>query len=255
MEDALEEAFDRTVAEGEQRLGRPWNGLLSTGALGGIEISVGVLAYLGVLEATGDRLLAAVAFSIGFIALLLARSELFTEGFLVPVTTVAAKRATPGRLATFWAGTLLANLAGGWMMMWLVVVAYPGLHRQLVDSATIFAQAPLSAESFARALLAGAVITLMTRMQHGTESMTGKIVAAVVGAFLLVGFEMFHSVLDSLLIFGALHTGGAPFGYLDWLTWVWWAVLGNMIGGLALITMLRLVRSKDRLARERRANR
>jgi formate/nitrite transporter FocA (FNT family) len=252
MEDALERAFDRTISEGEQRLGRPWHALLSTGFLGGTEIAIGVLAFVAVLAATGSQLLAGLAFSIGFIALLLGRSELFTEGFLVPVTTVVAKKATPGRLLTFWAGTLVANLAGGWVMMWLVVAAYPDLHAQLVESAGHFALAPLSSQTVALALLAGAVITLMTRMQHGTDSMPAKIAAAIAGAFLLVGLEMFHSILDSLLIFGALHTGEAPFGYLDWLGWLWWTVLANMLGGLLIITLLRLIRSKDRLEYERR---
>ena len=41
-------------------------------------------------HATGSLLLGSVAFSVGFVALLLGHSELFTEGFLVPVTTVAA---------------------------------------------------------------------------------------------------------------------------------------------------------------------
>lgn len=252
MEDALEEAFDRTITEGEQRLNRPWHALLSTGFLGGTEIGVGVLAFVAVLAETGNQLLAGLAFSIGFLALLLGRSELFTEGFLVPVTTVVAKRATPGRLMTFWSGTLLANLVGGWVMMWLVIAAYPDLHETFVDSAGHFALAPLSVQTFSLTLLAGAVITLMTRMQHGTDSMPAKIAAAVAGAFLLVGLEMFHSVLDSLLIFGALHTGDAPFGYVDWLAWLWWTVAGNMLGGLVIITLLRLVRSKDRLQRERR---
>lgn len=251
MEEALEEAFDRTVSEGEQRLHRPWHELLSTGFMGGTEIAAGVLAYLAVLQQTDDKLLAALAFSVGFIALLLARSELFTEGFLVPVATVAAKRATYLGLVRFWTGTFVANLAGGWLMMWLIVVAYPDLHDQLIESATTFAASSLTAETFARALLAGAVITLMTRMQHGTSEMSAKLVAAVGGAFLLVGLEMFHSVLDSLLIFGALHTGAAPFDYGDWAGWIWWTVLGNMIGGLTLVTGLRLLRSKNRLERER----
>src|SRR3954454_7685231 len=91
----------------------------------------------------------------------------------------------------------------------------------------------------------------MTRMQHGTESVPGRIAAAVAGAFLLAGLGMFHSILDSLLIFGALHTGDAPFGYLAWLHFFSIAVVGNMVGGLGLVTLLRLVRSKSRLEDER----
>ncbi|MDP3968593.1 MAG: formate/nitrite transporter family protein [Nocardioides sp.] len=251
MEDALEESFTRQVLEGTQRLSRPWREVLVTGFVGGAEIALGLLAMLVVLHETGNQLLAGLAFSIGFIALLLGRSELFTEGFLVPVITVAAKRATVRQLAKLWAGTLVANLVGGWLVMWLVVWGYPALHTELVESATHFATATISAETVALTLLGGAVMTLLTRMQHGTEDMIAKIIAAVVAGFLLAGTEMFHSILDSLLIFGALHTGEAPFGYGAWWVFFPLVVVGNMVGGLGLVTLLRLVRSKDRLKDER----
>ncbi|MDO3399281.1 formate/nitrite transporter family protein [Mycolicibacterium neoaurum] len=251
IEDELEDAFNRMVDEGTQRLHRSWREVLVTGFFGGTEVAMGVLAYLSVLAATGDQLLAGLAFSIGFLALLLGRSELFTEGFLIPITTVAAKRAGVGQLFAFWSGTLVANLAGGWVLMWLIMSAFPKLHDQTVESAGHFVTAPISAETVALALLGGMAITLMTRMQHGTDSVFGKIAAAVAGAFLLAGLQMFHSILDSLLIFGALATGRAPFGYLDWLGWFGYVVVGNIIGGLGLVTLLRLLRSKDRIKQER----
>lgn len=252
IEDALEYAFRRMVDEGTQRLHRTWREVLVTGFFGGTDIAIGVVAYLAVLQATDQPLLAGIAFSVGFLALLLGRSELFTEGFLIPVTTVAAKRASAGQLMKLWGGTLFANLAGGWLLMWLIMTALPRLHEKTVESATHYATAPLSLETVALSLLGGMVITLMTRMQHGTESMPAKIAAAVAGAFLLAGLQLFHSVLDSLLIFGALITGEAPFGYLDWLGWFAYTAVGNVVGGLLLVTLLRLVRSKDRLQEERR---
>ena len=151
-----------------------------------------------------------------------------------------------------WSGTLAANLAGGWLIMWLVMTAYPKLREQTTTSAEHFVNAPLNAETVALALLGGMVITLMTRMQHGTDSVPGKIAAAVAGAFLLAGLQMFHSILDSLLIFGALTAGDAPFGYLDWLSWFGYTLVLNMVGGLTLVTLLRLIRSKDRIKEERR---
>jgi hypothetical protein len=78
---------------------------------------------------------------------------------------------------------------GGWLIMWVIMSAFPSLHEQTVESATHYATAPLSRETFCLALLAGAVITLMTRMQHGTDCMPAKIVAAVAGGFLLAGLE------------------------------------------------------------------
>ena len=251
IEDELEDAFRRMVDEGTQRLHRTWREVMVTGFFGGTEVAMGVLAYLSVLYATHNHLLAGLAFSIGFLALLLGRSELFTEGFLVPVTTVAAKRAGAGQLLKLWSGTLVANLAGGWVLMWLIMTAFPKLHAQTVESASHFVNAPLTAETVALSLLGGMAITLMTRMQHGTDSMVGKIAAAVAGAFLLAGLQMFHSILDSLLIFGALSTGTVPFGYGDWIQWFGYTLTGNVVGGLGLVTLLRLLRSKDRLREER----
>jgi formate/nitrite transporter FocA (FNT family) len=147
----------------------------------------------------------------------------------------------------------VANLVGGWLIMWLVVWGYPSLHGQLVESAGHFATAPLTGRTIVLSVLGGAVMTLLTRMQHGTDDMTAKIIAAVIAGFLLAGTEMFHSILDSLLIFGALHTGDAAFGYGDWFTFVVPVLLGNMAGGLGLVTVLRLIRSKERLAEERRS--
>jgi len=204
-EDELSQAFDRIVREGTQRLQRTWREVLTTGLAGGLEVATGVLALLAVYAETGSHLLAGIAFSIGFVALLLARSELFTEGFLVPVTAVVAGRAHLLQLGKLWFGTLVANLVGGWLVMWLVVHALPSVGRTAVTSAT-FVDAPLDLQSVCLAFLAGSVITLMTRMQHGAETEIAKIVAAVAGAFLLAGLVLFHSILDSLIIFGALAT-------------------------------------------------
>jgi len=253
IEDELEDAFVRMVSEGTQRLHRSWREVLVTGFFGGTEVATGVLAYLSVLNTTHQPLLAGLAFAIGFLALLLGRSELFTEGFLVPVAAVAAKHASFLQLLKLWIGTLFANLVGGWAIMWLIMTGFPQLHAQTVETATHYATAPMSAQTLSLAVLGGMTITLMTRMQHGTDSVPGKIAAAVAGAFLLAGLQMFHSILDSLLIFGALDTGDAPFGYLDWLGWFGYTVAGNVSGGLLLVTLLRLLRSKDRLQEERAA--
>jgi formate/nitrite transporter FocA (FNT family) len=250
QEDQLQEAFDTIVSEGAQRLHRSWREVLTTGLAGGIEVAVGVLVLFAVYAETGSHLLAGLAFSVGFIALALARSELFTEGFLVPVTAVVAGRGSPAQLGKLWAGTLVGNLVGGWLLMWLVVQAFPDLRATAITSATHFVDAPLDLQSASLAFLAGIAITLMTRMQHGTTSDVAKIVAAVAGALVLAGLQLFHSILDSLIVFAALHAG-APFGYGDWAAWFWYTTLLNMAGGLFVVTLLRLVRSKDMIQRER----
>ena len=79
VEDEVAQAFDRIVDEGAQRLHRSWREVLTTGLAGGLEVATGVVALLATYAATGSHLLAGLAFSIGFIALMLAKSELFTD--------------------------------------------------------------------------------------------------------------------------------------------------------------------------------
>jgi formate-nitrite transporter family protein len=47
-----EATFDRLVDEGTQRLGRSWVQLIATGLLGGLDIGVGLLAFLLVKHLT-----------------------------------------------------------------------------------------------------------------------------------------------------------------------------------------------------------
>ncbi|MGH3612828.1 MAG: formate/nitrite transporter family protein [Pseudonocardia sp.] len=245
-----EQTFDRLVDEGEQRLGRSWSGLLTTGFLGGLDVGTGVLALLLVEHATGSTLLGGLAFAIGFIALTLARSELFTEDFLVPVTAVIAKRGTLIGLSRLWVSTLVTNLAGGWVVTGLLMAGFPSLRESAVKAALFYVELGTNWRAFALALVGGMLITLMTHLQHSTESDGVRLVPSVVMGFLLGAGQVNHAIVASLVCFAALHTG-APFGYAEWFGLFAFAVLGNMVGGLGLVTMLRLLQVPNKVLAER----
>jgi formate/nitrite transporter FocA (FNT family) len=251
-EHEVERTFDQIVEKGRPRLYRTPVELLASGTIAGVEIALGVLAFLAVEQATGSKLLAGLAFSFGFIALLLGNSELFTEGFLVPVTVVAAKEATYARLARFWALTLVGNLVGGWVTMWAVVTAFPTIRSTAVKDGATYATSSLHLSTFLLAVIAGVAMTLLTRMRNGTDNDVAKVVASVAVAFLVAGLSMYHSVLDSLFIFGGIHAGG-PYGYGQWLVFLAWSVAGNAVGGIGITTALRLLRSSERLQEWRSA--
>src|ERR1700742_659895 len=250
-EPAVEEAFDRLVSEGSDRLDRPLLALVATGVLGGVDIGVGVLAYLVVDQKTGQPLLGALAFTIGFIALLLARSELFTENFLVPVTARVAGRGTWFRLVRLWVVTLAANLAGGLLMAGMIVVALPEVRPAAASLGRHYATLGVSWRSLLLAILAGVVITLLTRMQHASDDFGPKLVAAVAMSFVLVAAQLFHSVLDSIFMFTGLLGGRATYTWSDWAGALGWSSLGNVIGGVGLVTSIRLLRVPHRVKEER----
>lgn len=247
----LQGTFQNTVDEAQRRLSRSWPALLSTGAVGGIDVGFGVMALLLVREATGNELLGALAFGIGFIALTLGRSELFTENFLVPVAAVVAQKSTVGATLRLWGGTAATNLAAGWVFTGLVAVGLPELRDTAVEVGRHYPELGISTTSLASAVIGGTAITLMTWMERGTESVPGKLVAAFAIAFVLAGGRLNHAIVVSLEMFAALHAG-APFGYADWLGMAAWAALGNVVGGLALVTVLRLVQVGRTAVREER---
>ncbi|MDP9407393.1 MAG: formate/nitrite transporter family protein [Actinomycetota bacterium] len=247
----IEQTFLRTIDEGRRRMSRRLMPLLGTGAVGGIDVGTGVLGLLLVEHLTGDVLLAGLAFSIGFISLTLARSELFTEDFLVPVSTVIARQARFRMLLRLWAGTLVANLVAGWVFTWLIMQGYPDLADTAVKAGSYYVDLGIGLRSFALALVGGTVITLMTWMQHSTESTGVKVIPSVGAAFLLAGGQLNHAIVNSLLMFAALHTGQAPFGYAEWAATASWAALGNLVGGVGLVTLLRLTQVAHKVGEER----
>jgi formate/nitrite transporter FocA (FNT family) len=238
--DALQNAFQRTLQEGEERLGRSLPALLATGMVGGIDVGTGVLGLLLVLTLTGSEIGGALAFGIGFIALSLANSELFTENFLVPIAPIVARRARIRSLLRLWGGTLAMNLVGGWIITLIVIVALPETRPAAITLGERFVTSGISLTSFASAVLGGVIITLMTWMERNTDSTISKIIAAEIAGFLLAAGHLNHAIVASLEMFAALHAG-ATFGYLTWLKLLGWAVLGNVIGGVLFVTVLRLV--------------
>lgn len=250
-ESELEETFDKLVTQGAERLDRPLLPLIATGLLGGVDVGVGVLIYLVVKTETDNQLLASLAFTVGFVALLLANSELFTENFLVPVIAVISRDGTLTQLLRLWGVSLVANLVGGLAMAAMIVVALPAVHATAIETGREFVELGTTWRAFFLAVLAGAVITLLTRIQTAADAVGAQLVAAVAFSFVLVGAGLFHSVLDSIFLFTGLITGEATYGWLDWLDALWLSALGNVVGGVGLVTAVRLLRVPHRVAEER----
>ena len=233
-------AFERTVEEGEDRLLKSWPQLFATGLVGGIDVAFGVFAHIFVVYHTHNPLLGAIAFTIGFFAVTLANSELFTESFLVPVAAVVAGKAGVRHLARLWGFTLVFNLIGGWVLTGLTMAAFPKFREAAAEVAGHYIEMGIGWSSLASALLGGAVLTLMTWMERSTPSVPAKLLAVFSVGFVVAAAPLAHAVVSSLEAFSALHAG-APFGYLDWLGAEAWTATWNLVGGLLFVTALRLV--------------
>src|SRR5947209_6484099 len=120
-----------------------------------------------------------------------------------------------------------------------------------IEAGNHYVQLGIGLRAFSLAVLGGAVITLMTWMQHGSDTVGGRVVPAITAAFLLAGGQLNHAIVNSLLMFSALHTGHAPFGYVQWAQTAGWAALGNIAGGVGLVTLMRQFQVPNAARRER----
>jgi formate/nitrite transporter FocA (FNT family) len=209
---------------------------------------------LAVVDATGSKLLGGLAFGVGLYALRLAHSELFTEEFLVPINAIVAGHGTWWQLLRLWGVTLVTNLAGGWAFTWVVVAAFPRFEDVLLETTAAYMDPGLTLETAALAILAGFTITLITRMSQGSNEGIATLANSLISGLLVVGLGMLHGALSSAVIFAAMHAG-AETGYLEWLLWCAWVIPLNMVGGLLILTLPRLVRTWELITAEREAQR
>ncbi len=242
IEDALLDEAVTTVVKGGERLNRKWPELIITGLFGGVDVGLGILAMVLVKQATGSDILAGIAFGVGLLALKLAHSELFTEEFLLPLNAVIAGQGTWLQMLRLWAVTLVTNLLGGLAFMAIVVVALPGYHEVLIDSAEGYIQQPSLPEMIGLAVLAGATITLSTRMQQGSTDDVITAITCMISGLLVIGLGMLHGALNAIVIFGAM-LAGADISIVDFAQWFAIVIPCNMLGGLLIISVRRVGRT------------
>ena len=169
------------------------------------------------------------------------RSELFTENFLVPITGLSRDRGSWLKLGELWAATLVLNVAGG-LLIALVLTSHGvlrgGTAHALVDVADHLAgYGPGTA--FLSAIAAGALMTLMTWFVEGAAESAGVriVMAWLVGALIALG-AFNHAIVSTVeIIFGMRY--GADIGIDQLFSNLGLSVGGNLVGGLLLVTFAR----------------
>jgi formate/nitrite transporter FocA (FNT family) len=248
-----DEIWRESLDEGQRRLSRGSLGLAATGLVGGVDVMAGILALMvltGALTAALGTELAHVvgslAFGIGFVLLIVGRSELFTENFLVPVNAVLARRARLRELGRLWGLTFLGNLAGLALFAFALSrtgVLQPSALEAAGQTATTFAERGVVA-ALLSAVMAGTVMTLLTWVTHAVERDTARILIALLVGFLLSAPNLNHAVVGfGEMAFGILAaTTGASWGEVAGNVAL--ATVGNLAGGLFFVTATRLLQAR-----------
>ena len=241
------EMFARTREEGERRLTRSRLELAATSFVAGFDVVFGLIALAAATAAltpyfgpSAAHFFGSLAFGIAFIFIVVGRSELFTENFLVPITALRRHKLTRLKLAELWTISPVMNLVGGTALILIVSskgVLPEGSAPALVDVAETVGELDRW-RAFISAIVGGALITVMTWMVEGVGTVGGRIVVAwAVGALRALA-ELNHVIVVTLeLIFGMRF--GADISGGDVALNFAIAAAGNMVGGVLFVTLPR----------------
>jgi formate-nitrite transporter family protein len=250
------DVYERAVDEGRRRLDAPLVEQIATAFIAGVTIIFGIVALAVVEAELGPDLGRGVAtvggalgFGIGLVFLVAGRTELFSENFFDPVAASIEGRTRRDvlLLIRLWSVTLVLNLVGSAVLVAVLTVdgALPGESpTTLVRLADELATKSWEA-TFATAVMAGALVTLLSYMLSAVDSVAARLaVAYLVGFFLALGpFD--HVVVSAThLLFGVWLSDAV--GYGDLLRNVAITVPGNLVGGLLLITLSHTAQVKGR---------
>jgi formate transporter len=219
--------------------------LLIRGALSGALLGAATSLAFGAAVTTGQPLVGALIFPVGFVMIVLLGLELVTGSFaLLPLAPLDGKSSW-GAVASNWSWVFLGNLIGSMIYGGLLAIALTNMGTaapagvaarivQIAEAKTIANEALGAAgmvSVFVKAILCNWLVCLGVVMAMTSTSTIGKIAAAwlPIVTFFAQGFE--HAVVNMFII----PTGmlmGAKVSVYQW--WVWNQIpvtLGNIVGG------------------------
>lgn len=229
--------------EGEKELERDGLALLFSAIAAGISMGASLMAkgifQVNLHEVPGGFLLENLGYTFGFIIVIMARQQLFTENTVTAVLPVMHKP-TLGNgllLLRLWGLVLLGNLIG------TALASLGFIHMPIFDDATRSAFVSISQkvmenppnEMFANAVVSGWIIATMVWMFPSAGA--AKIWVIILMTWLVALGDLAHIVVGSVEIFYLVFNGDIP-----WQQFIWPFALptlaGNIIGGTFIFALL-----------------
>ncbi len=240
--------LEHEIVEGVDALDRPPMALFISGLSAGLDIgfSVFLMGAIWTLAnpAFGESvriLMVASVYAVGFVFVVLGRSELFTEQTTLAVLPVLNRKAEVSSLARLWAIVYIANLIGA--AAFALFLARIGPNLGVVDERAFGDMArSLTAHSagaiFASALLAGWLMGLMSWLVAASRDTISQILMVWLIATVIGVGRLHHVIVGSVeVLAGMFSRQGVTLS--DYARFLLWATLGNAVGGSFFVALIK----------------
>jgi formate/nitrite transporter FocA (FNT family) len=239
-----EQIHENVLRPGEHEIRRTAAALLWSALAAGLVIGFSPLASAfaaHVVPSPYEHAAAAAAYPLGFIYVIMARSELFTENTLVPVVPLLERRdlETLRLVGRIWSLLLAGNLVG--TVLFALAVARTDLLRPEYAAELLQLSREATDGSFLQiayaSVFAGWLMALLAWLLASTTSTLAQIVFIWLCTAPIAALDFPHSIANATEAFYRAAVGDASWGAMLWGFLVP-SVLGNAIGGVLLVALL-----------------
>lgn len=245
---AARRILEQEIAEGLGEMRRPDSGLFIAGLSAGLDVGFSLFLMATMLTYTRGQLpdpivniLVANMYAIGFIFVIIGRSELFTEHTALAVLPVLNRRAKLSGLVRLWIIVYLSNLLGGTIFAVLATIIGPNLG---VIDPTAFGEIAHHVIDHSwwvillSAILAGWLMGLLSWLiAAGRDTISQVVLVWLVTTAIGLG-RLHHSIVGTVEVLAGLFANqGVTFG--DFGHFLLWTTLGNSIGGVVFVGLIK----------------
>jgi formate/nitrite transporter FocA (FNT family) len=240
------------IREGVDALERSIGGLAMSGLSAGLDVGFSLLLMGVMWTVTEGRLsppivqiLIANMYAIGFVFVVLGRSELFTEQTTLAVLPVLSGEARLGSLLRLWGVVWTTNLVGAAIFAALARIIGPALgviDLKAFGSIASRATDHASHVIFLSALLAGWLMGLLSWLVAAGRDTISQI-ALVWLVTTCIGFAgLHHAILGTVEILAGVFSNQSS--VIEFGRFLLWATLGNIVGGVIFVALIKYGHSR-----------
>lgn len=229
-------------------------GLLLSSLSAGLEVgfsifTIGIIYTLFKTEVSTSKLhlMMALVYPIGYIFVIIGRSELFTEHTVLATIPVLNGRASFKSLITLWAIIYSGNLIGGYIFGSIVLQFNAGTHLVSLDFFHFVSQKMVgysSSNILVSSIMAGWLMGTLSWLLSSAQDTLSRVAMIFFITFIISIAGLHHCIVGSIEIFMAYFGSANDVSRLEFIRFQSLATLGNIIGGVVLVALVKYGHSK-----------
>ena len=229
-------------------------GLFISSLSAGLEVGfsilvIGIIYTLFKTEVSPGKLylMMALVYPIGYIFVIVGRSELFTEHTVLATIPVLNGEASLKSLFNLWVIIYSGNLIGGYLFAIIVLRFNAGTHLISLDFFHFVSQKMIAYSSsnvLVSSIIAGWLMGTLSWLLSSAQDTLSRVAMIFFVTFIISIAGLHHCIVGSIEIFMAYFANANNISGLELLKFQGLATLGNIIGGVVLVALVKYGHSK-----------